>query len=114
VVMTNPGGMGHSCVVGEGLHDFLCLGTIRGYFGLEQLTYNPKLTLQAYTNRRWQPNEKWHTSVGYATNDEVKQVMEFLTDWLELRPWTSVRKFAHLQERHRRKLFLPPDFLGFL
>src|SRR5262249_50916448 len=66
VVITNPGGGdGRSWVLGESLYEFLCLGTNRGYFGLEQLAYSTERTLRAYTDPAWQPSESWHASVGF-------------------------------------------------
>jgi hypothetical protein len=109
VVLTNPGGMGHSCIVGEDLHDFLCLGALRGYFGLEQLTYNPELTLEVYTDPKWQPSEEWHYAVGYVCGEQERQVLDLLAAWFQLRHWTVRAKFARLQKEYLGQLDLPTD-----
>src|SRR5262249_62337819 len=109
VVLTNPGGMGHSCIVGEDLHAFLCLGVRRGYFALEQLTYNPEVTLEVFTNPAWQPSEDWHYPVGYVVGDLERQILSFLAERFGLRPWTEPKKFYRLQKSYLGQLDLPPD-----
>jgi len=99
VVITNPGAGGESLIVGEDLFDFLCLGANRGYFALEQLSYNRDLTLEVYTNPGWQPTESWHSSVGYSPDNEVRELLSFLAEKLNLRPWSTTERFQALQER---------------
>jgi hypothetical protein len=87
----------------------LCLGALRGYFGLEQLTYNPDLTLKVYTDPKWQPSEEWHHAVGYVLGEQERHVLDLLVGKLQLRPWTTREKFARLQKRYLGQLDLPPD-----
>lgn len=107
VVVTIPAVGGLTFVVGESLFDFLCLGSHRGYFALEQLAYYRELTLDVFTNPNWQPTEPWHDSVGYL-NDEVKEpLLAFLRSELSLRPWADPEHFTRLQERYEPLLRFP-------
>jgi hypothetical protein len=112
VVMTNPGGGdGRSWIVGEDLYDFLCLGTNRGYFALEQLAYTPELTLRVYTDPAWQPSEDWHSSVGFVPDGRLRHVLELLTRRFDLRPWRGPERFEEVQARFGGQLKFPPDLL---
>ena len=112
VVITNPGGGdGRSWIVGENLFDFLCLGTNRGYFALEQLAYSPELTLRVYTDKAWQPSEDWHESVGFVPDGFQRRVLEFLSERFGLRPWPGPERFEELQEGFGSQLELPLDLI---
>jgi hypothetical protein len=100
VIVTIPDMGGLNFVVGDNLHDFLCLGAYRGYFALAELAYNLDLTLEVFTNRDWQSSERSHESVGYTLDEEQKTVLEFLTNELGLRPWSDPRHFWDLQQRY--------------
>jgi hypothetical protein len=96
-------------IVGETLLDFLCLGSRRGYFALEQLAYDQKETLEAYTNSAWQPMAPWHESVGFQVEDQERRMLDFLSERFGLRPWTEAKRFDELQARYARLLKLPPE-----
>jgi len=112
VVMTLPAYGGLSWAVGENLFDFLCLGSVRGYFGIEQLAYQPETALQAFTNVAWQPTENWHFSTGLSVGADEQRLLEFLTQRFKLKPWVNPERFAELQERFGKLLELPPDMVG--
>ncbi|MBL8794557.1 MAG: hypothetical protein JNM56_11680 [Planctomycetia bacterium] len=107
VVVSVPAMGGYSAVVGESLHDFLCLGAVRGYFALEQLAYNDELTMRVYTDPAWQPTEKVHDSVGYTVNDHQQQILEFLTRQFDLRPWCDRQRFKQLENEFQSRLAPP-------
>ncbi len=96
-------------MVGKSLYDFLCLGSRRGYFALEQLAYDPELTLEAFTNPDWQPTKPWHHSAGLVPRPEDKRLLAFLKTELGLKPWSNGARFAELQERFAGFLQLPTD-----
>jgi hypothetical protein len=101
VVITNPsGGMGLSHIVGEDLFDFLCLGSMGGYFGLEELAYNLDATLQLYVGS----NE----ASGRRLSEHKQKLLSFLRDQFDLQPWSDSRHFGELQERYGGLLELPP------
>jgi len=108
VVLTVPCAAAN-LVVGENLFDFLSLGSRRGYFGLEQLAYAPKVAEEVYTNPDWQPSDRWHKSVGFVTDEAERGVLELLTSEFGLRPWPSPTRFAILQERYAESLELPAE-----
>jgi hypothetical protein len=106
VVMTTPAaGGGVSCVVGENLFDFLCLGSTRGYFALEQLVYESAMALRAYTDPAWRSSDR------FTVAQDEQRILDFLTERFRLRPWTCADHFYELQERYIRQLELPPDCL---
>jgi len=109
VIVTNPPGYGESHVVGESLFDFLCFGVLRGYFALENLAYDLDLTLRAYTDPSWEPTEKDHHSVGFGVDEHKRQLLNFLAQRFELKPWTDANRFAELQKRFERKIVSPLD-----
>jgi hypothetical protein len=51
VVVTTPSGDSRSWIVGSNVRDFLALGYYRGYFALEQLSYDQALTFVVFTNK---------------------------------------------------------------
>jgi hypothetical protein len=107
VVVTIPDMGGVHYFVGEDLLDFLCLGAHRGYFALEQLAYELKATVEAHTNTAWQPTERRHAAVGFAVDDNKKQLLEFMSTELGLRPWSDAQHFWDLQQRFAGLLELP-------
>jgi hypothetical protein len=107
IVVTVPALGGYSAVVGETLHDFLSLGSVRGFFALGELAYNDELTMKVYTDPAWQPTEKAHDSVGYTVNDHQQQILEFLSRQFDLRPWREPQRFKQLEERFRVRLAPP-------
>jgi hypothetical protein len=111
VVVTTPSGDGRSWIVGSNLRDFLALGYYRGYFALEQLSYDQALTLVVFINKDWQPSESWHHDVGYTINSHQQQVLDLLIKRFVLRPWQSEQHFYELQERYGPALELPPEML---
>jgi hypothetical protein len=109
IVVTVPAMGGRSFVVGENLFDFLCLGAHRGFFALEQLAYYPELTLEVFTNPKWQPTASWHGSVGFVPGEERKRLLAFLKTELGLRSWPNAGRFEVLQERYAGCLELPAE-----
>lgn len=127
VVVTCPCLSGGTYVVGEGLHEFLCLGHYRGYFGLEQLAFYPELTMEVFTNPNWRPTEQWHYSAGFAlgqsyrtdflgvnasTTDIAIRALRFLIDRLGLRPWKDSARFKDLQDAYQQILLPPLEEIG--
>lgn len=107
VVMTVPAADTQNFVVGTDLFEFLCLGARHGFFALEQLAYEPDMTMEAYTNPDWQPTLPWHHSAGFLPRHKDGMVLNFLTVQLGLRPWSSSARFADLQQRYAQFLELP-------
>lgn len=100
VVVTVPAAGGLNFIVGDNLHDFLCLGYYRGYFALEQLAYNRDLTMLVYTTGDWTPTEPRHGSVGYVLSEEKRPVLDLLISRFDLRPWTDPKRFQQLQDMY--------------
>jgi hypothetical protein len=113
VVLTCVGsGDQKNFIVGESLHDFLCLGFHRGYFPLEQLSYNIDRTLEAIASGRWQPQNETDWWIGLGINEGQRPVLELLRQRLALKPWRNVpRKFARLQRDYLKSLELKTDYL---
>ena len=103
VIVTIPA-MPPSYVVGENLFDFLCLGSLRGFFALEELAYNQELTLKAFTEPEWTSTDSRCKAMGFFLDGEAKLLLRFLTDELALRPWKNAARFAQLQEQYSRLL----------
>jgi hypothetical protein len=112
VVVTIPSMVGASFVVGENLSDFLCLGKDRGYFALEQLSYDLELTLEVYTNHAWQPSDPHHEWVGYTTDDYKAHVLSILKSRLGLSDWGQPEKFHRLQSGYQPLLQYPRSHWG--
>jgi len=106
VVMTVPCAAAN-IVVGENLFDFLCLGISRGYSALEQLAYLKMETLEAYTNPKWRPTERWHDSVGLNPGKHEHRVLALLESEFGLKPWRSKHRLATLQKRYAGALEMP-------
>lgn len=88
----------HNFIVGESLHDFMCLGFHRGFFALEQMGYDSTRTLKLLTSARWKPQSETDWLLGFGVNDQQRPVLEFLRKSMKLRPWRDPqRKFARLQ-----------------
>jgi hypothetical protein len=126
VVLSVPASGFLNCVIGENLHDFLCLGCHRGFFALEQLAYHWELTAEVYTNPDWKPTESWHHSVGYCLGEnyrtafvagegavtvEAPQVLDYLAKEFTLRQWADPSRFKMLQERYEKCLADPDESL---
>ena len=111
IVLTVPMSFGNeNFIVGESLHDFLCLGYYRGYFALEQLAYYYDTTIDAFSSPDWQATEEWHHSVGFILDDYEKKVLGYLIEQLDLSPWADVRgKLTRLKASHFSKLQLKLD-----
>lgn len=107
VVMTMPAYC--TFIVGETLHDFLCLGMEWGYFALEQIGYNVRelnLYLEGHPNAS--PAELAEiTSSMYPTK---RKVLDLLTARFNLRPWTDQEHWQKLQDKYYPLLQFPPSF----
>ena len=76
-------------IVGESLHDFLCLGCENGYAELANLANDVDGTLMRYRN----PETLWF-------DERVPAILKLLTDELSLVPWRNQRaRFDDLQSR---------------
>lgn len=107
IVMTVPAAQGESYFVGENLYDFLCLGCAHGFFALEQLAYEPALTLRAYTDPPSTPSKRFESSL----DDHAKGVLRCLRERFDLAPWTRPERFAALQDLYRDRLELSEDYI---
>ncbi len=112
VVVTVPAKFGEpefaNVVVAENLGNFLRFGLHRGYFGIEQLAYEPDLTLQAYGSADWQPSEDRHYSVGYHLSENGQRVRDFLIKRFDLEPLSyTVGEFDELQNTYKPLLKYP-------
>ncbi len=109
IVLTcvGPGGQ-HNLIVGNSLHDFLCLGYYRGFFPLEQLGYHTDKVLRRMTRGSWKP--RLHADYGFGVSDEHRPVLQYVRKRLRLRPWRdAARKFAKLQRTYLPHLELRMD-----
>lgn len=86
VVATLPSDLGCSVVVGENLFEFLCLGCLRGFYGIEQINSD----LKAYFNcLDFEQTEK-DARYGFETNPVKEAILEHLRKQLGLLPWRNV------------------------
>jgi hypothetical protein len=111
IIQTNYGsGEQLNFVVGKSLHDFLCLGYHRGYFGLEQLSYDVKQTLAVFGSSKWAPQTDRDWSIGFGVNENQAAILRFLRRRLQLSPWRNItRKFKSLQAKFLPQLELRAD-----
>lgn len=80
-------------ILGENLHEFLCLGCVHGFFGLEQLMYCRTETLEEYS----QPEHEEDT---YLYDEDTKAAFQLFRDKLGLTPWSDIPShLLDLQER---------------
>lgn len=107
IAMTVPAG-GGDLILGESLHEFLCLGTLRGFEGLDQLSYSREKAWIVLTDPDWQPSEDYHPP-SFELGIEAQGVLQELNSKFELRPWANRGRFDELQEKYGKKLVLPPD-----
>lgn len=100
VVLTLPcGGDGpRQIIVGENLHDFLCLGSRGGYQLLDAL---------AHTTRYLRP-QAGNGDAESETAQRTAQILSLLTAEFSLRPWKTVhQKLDRLYEQYYHLLDLP-------
>lgn len=91
----------HNFIVGESLHDFLCLGYHRGFYALENMGYREARTLQRMTTGRWKPKAETDWRIGFGVNEEQRSVLHYLRKRMQLKPWRNPsRKFAKLQRTY--------------
>jgi len=75
-------------IVGENLFEFLCLGCRFGYFGLEDLAYDPEETIEQLQNPP-------------AANERDDRLLAILRNEFSLRPWANVEgRLAELREKY--------------
>ncbi len=110
VVMTVPCNSGESLIVGENLHDFLCLGLRLGYFGLDNFSLKIDVALDSYTDPDWQPRTEYDA---IDVSEHHQRMLDYLGTRLNLQPWTDRQRFERLQERYKSELRLPPDMVMF-
>jgi hypothetical protein len=94
VVVTQPAEMGQSCIVGENLRDFLCFGASRGFRPFE--TIGPE----------WSPTTSWRKS--WTPDEGSQQLLDFLKERFELKPWEEIKRFRFLQDTYLKELDYPP------
>ena len=109
VIITIPMAFGNSnFIVGESLHEFLSLGSYRGYFALEQLGHQLQKTLDVYADPEWQAETHSEFWVGFGVSELQAKVLTFLRTELELSQWPHLKtRFFELQEKYSRLLRVP-------
>lgn len=106
VVMTVPMSDLSNHVLGENLHEFLCLGCTYGYFALEQLAYDRGSTIMAIQSGE-------HACKGDADREELK-LLEELCARFNLAPWKNVhQRLRELQRIWKPFIKLSEEGLGF-
>jgi hypothetical protein len=102
IVLTCVGsGKQRNFIVGESLHDFLCLGYHRGYFALESLSYNTRQSLKCIASGRRRPRSETDWLTGFGVSNEQLTVLQYLRDAMGLHPWRDpIRKFQRLQRKY--------------
>ncbi len=91
---------GYFCaILGESLEEFLHLGSIHGYFCLEQFAYSCDSTLE-YTGTG-------RNVLEVEDRDDSDRVLELLRSKFQLRPWTDRGRYAVLQEKYQPLLQEP-------
>lgn len=105
VVATLPSDLGCSVVLGEDLFEFLCLGCLRGFYGLEQINTD----LNAYFNcSDFEPTER-DARYGFETNPVKEAILENLRTQLGLLPWRNVaERLSQLESQYVPLLEYPP------
>lgn len=114
ILLTAPANGGNAnLILAPDFRTFLRLGLRRGYFALEQLTYNPTEALQVYGSPDWEPSEQLHYDVGYVPDAQQKKVIAFVAESLKLEPFSfAPEEFAALQDRFMPLLELPEGYEG--
>jgi hypothetical protein len=108
IVITVPGAFdGPNWIGGRDLYEFLCLGSLRGFFALGEIAYTQEEALRILTDQHWHPTEDQHYSVGYVPNEEESPILDFLVGQLALKPWPHASHFSNLQARYGGLLELP-------
>lgn len=102
VILTQPDNCGESCVVGEDLQEFLCLGCRGGY--ADVLGQRPEVRGSDAELRGIDD----HTYAPYLAENQVK-TLQALSLRFGLKPWTDPHRFAELQAKYASLLILPPD-----
>lgn len=97
VVLVVPDSFDWPClIVGESMHEFLCLGCEHGYGSITQLTYQPRDT----TQRLQSPPENM--------NKHKSELLSCLRREFDLRPWNQVgRRLDELQQLYVEQLDMP-------
>lgn len=108
VIVTLPSNLGCTVVLGESLREFLSLGCLRGFYGLEQITTT---CLQPYFNMRdFEPNAE-DARYGFESNAGKEAVLRLLRNELDLEPWSNVsERLGQLEEKYAPLLEYPPGF----
>ena len=99
IIMTVPCNFGgeYNFVVGNDLHDFLCLGCRTGYFSLEDLVWEREELI----NELKTPNAQSHKDA---------RLLQHLVTAFDLRPWNSFEtKLEQLKKKYLPLLQLPPE-----
>ena len=96
VVMTVP--MNYpkvNLVVGENLHEFLCLGDQLGYFFLEQLVYNEAETIERLLHPKEFINKEYGINPSGAFSPdsfrEKERLLSILRKEFELKSWSNLK-----------------------
>ncbi|CAN5506063.1 hypothetical protein BH09VER1_BH09VER1_55830 [soil metagenome] len=99
ILMNVPCSDERNVIVGENLLDFLSLGCLDGFFGLEQLVYQYDQYTRALDNQA-ESNVMPQLSHEPALDKKQKTVLSALRSEFQLNPWTD--HHAHLQELKRK------------
>jgi hypothetical protein len=107
VIATLPSDLGCTVVVGENLLDFLCLGCLRGFYGIEQINHKPYHAV--FNSLIFQPSEA-HARAGFETNAAKETILGYLRDELSLKPWSDVTsRLAFLDEKYGELIEYPTE-----
>lgn len=112
VVLTVPHSGGEAeesnFIVGDNLHEFLCLGYYRGFFSLEQMAFGFEETLLAHRSADWLPDDPNIYIAPIETEEQA--VLDTLIEKFSLRPSThTLESFMELQTCHKSKLIYPVE-----
>lgn len=104
VIVTLPSNLGRSVIVGENFHDFLCLGCLRGFYGIEHIDSSLRRNFNMID---FVPTEE-DAGYGFETNPEKEAILMYLRTELNLKPWSDVdNHFQDLQTRFEELIQYP-------
>jgi hypothetical protein len=113
VVMTVPCNIDCiNTIVGENLYDFLCLGSVTGFFFLEQLSYKKERYLDTIFDFEKLLKDAYYDQDALDEDEEYigtqKILLEILRKNLKLCSWNSPEKhFKELQETYLKLVKIP-------
>ncbi|MGC4006244.1 MAG: hypothetical protein QM811_25255 [Pirellulales bacterium] len=109
VVMTMPSYGGMNFIVGDSLRDFLNLGSTFGWFSIEQIGYDEQ-DLKFFLDGNPGADASDLEEIRSGMWPLKTNILRFLNERLELRPWTDLEHWSRLQAAFAAQLVLPPNF----